>query len=140
MHHEQIFSTGKSLNFMKYSCQDAAWVAEQTRLEGSSRSTLLDTALTSRDIWLTCDTALQYSDMVGLERSISLAYSVASQRLFDIFFDKFRLMDHLKALKDYLMLGKGDFVEILMESLGSVAVGVEPSQSADSRRALSDLR
>lgn len=56
--------------------------------------------------------------MVGLERSISLAYSMASQRLFDIFFDKFRLMDHLKALKDYLMLGKGDFVEILMESLG----------------------
>jgi gamma-tubulin complex component 3 len=63
--------------------------------------------------------ALQYADMVGLERSITLAYSIASQRLFDIFFDKFRLMDHLKALKDYLMLGKGDFVEILMESLGS---------------------
>jgi gamma-tubulin complex component 3 len=58
--------------------------------------------------------------MIGLERSISLAYSIASQRLFDIFFDRFRLMDHLKALKDYLMLGKGDFVEILMESLGCV--------------------
>lgn len=56
--------------------------------------------------------------MAGLEQSISKAYSVASQRLFDIFFDKFRLMDHLKALKDYLMLGKGDFVEILMETLG----------------------
>lgn len=58
--------------------------------------------------------------MAGLERSISLAYLIASQRLFDIFFDKFHLLDHLKALKDYLMLGKGDFVEILMESLGSV--------------------
>lgn len=60
--------------------------------------------------------------MIGLERSIALAYSIASQRLFDIFFDKFRLMDHLKALKDYLMLGKGDFVEILMESLGCALV------------------
>lgn len=59
--------------------------------------------------------------MIGLERSISLAYSIASQRLFDIYFDRFRLMDHLKALKDYLMLGKGDFVEILMESLGCVS-------------------
>ena len=58
--------------------------------------------------------------MAGLERSISLAYSVASQRLFDVLFDKFRLLDHLKALRDYLMLGKGDFVEILMESLGCV--------------------
>ena len=58
--------------------------------------------------------------MAGLERSISLAYSIASQRLFDVLFDKFRLLDHLKALRDYLMLGKGDFVEILMESLGFV--------------------
>lgn len=56
--------------------------------------------------------------MAGLERSISLAYSVASQRLFSVFFTKFRLLDHLRALKDYLMLGKGDFVEILMETLG----------------------
>lgn len=56
--------------------------------------------------------------MVDLERSIALAYSKASQRLFELFFDKFRLMDHLRTLKDYLMLGKGDFVEILMEQLG----------------------
>jgi len=62
--------------------------------------------------------ALEYADMASLERSISLAYSTASQRLFELFFDKFRLMDHLRALKDYLMLGKGDFCEILMEQLG----------------------
>ena len=66
--------------------------------------------------------ALQYADMEGLERSISLAYSIASQRLFGIFFDKYRLLDHLRALKDYLMLGKGDFVEILMENLGCVVL------------------
>jgi gamma-tubulin complex component 3 len=58
--------------------------------------------------------------MADLERSIALAYSKASQRLFELFFDKFRLMDHLCTLKDYLMLGKGDFVEILMEQLGCV--------------------
>lgn len=58
--------------------------------------------------------------MAGLERSITSAYSVASQRLFDIFFEEFRLLDHLKALKDFVMLGKGDFVEVLMENLGCV--------------------
>ncbi|TNY22196.1 Spc98 family-domain-containing protein [Rhodotorula diobovata] len=93
----KIFSTGKSLNFMKYSCDDAAWVIERSRAEIRT---------------------LQYADMVDLERSIALAYSKASQRLFELFFDKFRLMDHLRTLKDYLMLGKGDFVEILMEQLG----------------------
>jgi hypothetical protein len=56
--------------------------------------------------------------MADLERSISSAYSKASERLFELFFNKFALMEHLRTLKDYLMLGKGDFVEILMEQLG----------------------
>lgn len=63
-------------------------------------------------------TALKYSDISGLERSIDAAYQVASQRLFDVFFDKFKLLDHLTALKQYLMLGHGDFADQLMDSLG----------------------
>lgn len=55
--------------------------------------------------------------MAGLERSITLAFSVASQRLFDTFFDRYRLLDHLRALKDYVMLGKGDFTQVLMYHL-----------------------
>lgn len=61
--------------------------------------------------------ALKYSDLTGLERSIDDAYSSASQRLLDIFFDKYKLLDHLRALKSYLMLGAGDFAELLMEAL-----------------------
>ncbi|KAM0789639.1 hypothetical protein ACM66B_000443 [Microbotryomycetes sp. NB124-2] len=95
----KIFSTGKSLNFMKHSCQDTTWVSDRNSSDDVKH-------------------ALEYDNMAGLERSITLAYSSASQRLFDIFFDKFRLMDHLAALKDYLLLGKGDFIEILMENLG----------------------
>lgn len=56
--------------------------------------------------------------MTGLEQSIDAAYSIASQRLFDIFFDKFKLTTHIRALRDYLLLGKGDFVELLMDNLG----------------------
>ena len=63
-------------------------------------------------------TELQYSDISGLERSIDTAYRIASQRLFDIFFEKFRLLDHLQAVKNYLLLGYGDFVDHLMETLG----------------------
>jgi len=63
---------------------------------------------------------LQYSDIAGLERSIDAAYRIASQRLFDVFFEKFRLLDHLRALKNYLLLGHGDFADQLMEALGYV--------------------
>ena len=62
--------------------------------------------------------ALKYSDIVGLERSIDTAYQIASQRLFDVFFDKYRLLDHLSALKHYLLLGYGDFTDQLMDTLG----------------------
>ena len=61
---------------------------------------------------------LKYSDISGLEQSIDTAYQIASQRLFDIFFEKFKLLDHLKALKNYLLLGHGDFASSLMEALG----------------------
>lgn len=64
--------------------------------------------------------ALKYSDLAGLERSIDDAYSLASNRLLETFFDKFKLMAHLNALKSYLLLGAGDFAELLMESIAYV--------------------
>lgn len=66
------------------------------------------------------DVALKYSDLAGLERSIDDAYSIASDRLLEIFFDKFRLLDHLRALKSYLMLGAGDFTEVLLEAISCI--------------------
>ena len=63
-------------------------------------------------------TALRYSDIPGLERSINDAYRVASQRLLNVFLEKFNLLNHLLALKHYLMLGYGDFADQLMEALG----------------------
>ena len=63
---------------------------------------------------------MKYSDLAGLEHSIDVAYSIASQRLLETFFDKFNLLDHLRALKSYLMLGAGDFTEHLMEALAYV--------------------
>ncbi|KAI0353516.1 gamma-tubulin complex DGRIP91/SPC98 component [Trametes cingulata] len=94
----KIFSTGKSLNFIRYSCHDSDWVATREKLSNTGGT-------------------LKYSDIVGLERSIDTAYQIASQRLFDVFFDKYRLLDHLLALKHYLLLGYGDFTDQLMETL-----------------------
>ncbi|WVW80143.1 hypothetical protein I302_102118 [Kwoniella bestiolae CBS 10118] len=95
---KKIFSTGRSLNFIRYSCGDSDWIETQAKLANAGR-------------------ALKYSDLAGLERSIDDAYSIASQRLLEIFFDKFVLLEHLRALKSYLMLGAGDFTELLMEAL-----------------------
>ncbi|KAF8845758.1 gamma-tubulin complex, component 3 [Paxillus ammoniavirescens] len=96
---KKIFSTGKSLNFIRYSCHDSDWVATREKMSSTGG-------------------ILKYSDIAGLERSIDSAYLTASQRLFEVFIEKFKLMDHLRALKHYLLLGHGDFAEQLMEALG----------------------
>ncbi|KAG6816919.1 hypothetical protein H0H87_001621 [Tephrocybe sp. NHM501043] len=96
----KIFSTGKSLNFIRYSCHDSDWVV--------TREKMSDTGGT-----------LKYSDIAGLERSIDAAYQIASRRLFEVFIEKFKLLDHLSALKNYLLLGHGDFADRLMEALGT---------------------
>ena len=40
-------------------------------------------------------------------------------RLIHLMADKFHLFEHLKALKNYILLGQGDFIALLMESLSS---------------------
>ena len=95
----KIFSTGKSLNFIRQSCGDGDWVAARHTISGPG-------------------VELRYTDLSGLESTIERAFTSASKRLLDIFLDEFRLLEHLRALKDYLMLARGDFVDLLMASLG----------------------
>ena len=95
----KIFSTGRSLNFIRCSCGDSDWAAASETLSASGR-------------------ALRYSDMAGLEHTIDLVFATANRRLLDIFLHKFHLLEHLRALRDYLMLVRGDFVDALLQSIG----------------------
>lgn len=97
----QIFSTGRSLNYLKYACADLKWVAQARRTDAAHELH-----------------RLTYSDLRGLKNKIDEAYQTASRRLFRIFFDKYKLLSHLRALKDYLLLGRGDFVGLLIDNLG----------------------
>ncbi|KAG0144469.1 hypothetical protein CROQUDRAFT_47284 [Cronartium quercuum f. sp. fusiforme G11] len=97
----KIYSTGKSINFIKYSCSETDW--QQTRASLFKISEKV---------------TLHYSDIAGLETNINLANLIASKQIFTIFFHKLKLLEHLKALKDYLLLGRGDFISLLIESLG----------------------
>lgn len=93
---QKIFLIGKSLNFIRHGCHDSSWV------ESYSKSA-------SRD--------LRYGDMAGLEKSIDDAYKTTMARLIELMENKFRLFEHLNALKKYLLLGAGDFIAVLLESL-----------------------
>ncbi|KAJ6071836.1 hypothetical protein N7499_009850 [Penicillium canescens] len=95
---KKIFLIGKSLNFIRYGCGDSAWV-EAYSTEASKE--------------------LRYGDTATLETSIDEAYKTTMARLISLMGERFKLFDHLRALKSYLLLGQGDFIALLMESLAS---------------------
>ncbi|CAG8703806.1 9907_t:CDS:10, partial [Cetraspora pellucida] len=95
---KQIFAIGKSLNFIRYSCHDSDWVVTNV---GADKGKLL-----------------KYGDIIALESSIDATYTATSQRLLNILFTKYKLQEHFTALKRYLLLGQGDFIQHLMTQLG----------------------
>lgn len=94
----KVFLIGKTLNFIRHGCGDAAWVDTYSK-EASKE--------------------LHYGDTANLEQSIGDAYKTTMARLIDLMANKFKLFEHLQALKKYLLLGAGDFIAVLMESLSA---------------------
>lgn len=94
----KVFLIGKSLNFIRHSCGDSQWVEAYSK---------------------TSSKELRYGDTATLEAWIDEAYKTTMQRLMQLMSDKFHLFDHLQALKNYILLGQGDFIALLMESLAA---------------------
>ncbi|KAL7950379.1 Spc98 family domain-containing protein [Trichoderma barbatum] len=95
---QKIFLIGKSLNFIRHSCGDSLWVEDYSKAASKE---------------------LRYGDTATVEVWIDEAYKTTMKRLMDLMETKFRLFAHLQALKDYILLGKGDFIALLMESLAA---------------------
>lgn len=95
---QKVFLIGKSLNFIRNSCGDSHWVEEYSK-EASKE--------------------LRYGDTATLETWIDEAYKTTMKRLMDLMANKFHLFEHLQALKNYILLGQGDFIALLMESLAA---------------------
>ncbi|OAQ97329.1 hypothetical protein LLEC1_01612 [Akanthomyces lecanii] len=95
---QKVFLIGKSLNFIRHSCGDALWVENYSRAASKE---------------------LRYGDTATIEAWIDEAHKTTMKRLMDLMANKFQLFDHLKALKNYILLGQGDFIALLMESLAA---------------------
>jgi gamma-tubulin complex component 3 len=92
---KKIFLIGKSLNFIRHSCEDLKYTGVENGLP-----------------------QLVYGDLKMMEDSIHNVYKESSARLSSLLFEKYKLRDHLKSVKRFLLLGQGDFVQNLMDTLG----------------------
>ncbi|KAK4158520.1 spindle pole body component alp6 [Chaetomidium leptoderma] len=95
---QKVFLIGKSLNFIRHSCGDSQWVDAYSK---------------------TSSKKLSYGDTATLEAWIDEAYKTTMRRLMHLMSNRFHLFDHLQALKNYILLGQGDFIALLMESLAA---------------------
>jgi hypothetical protein len=62
--------------------------------------------------------ALFMADREGdLQTMMDSAYLEISRRVLDVLIGQYKFLDHLQALRRYLLLGQGDFIHHLMELL-----------------------
>lgn len=99
----RILLIGKSINFMRVVCHDQSEVRDKRELE-------LCLGANSDELFV------PFED-TKLHAQIERFCATTSQKLLDIVLVQSNLMAHLHSIRKYLLLGQGDFVELLMENL-----------------------
>lgn len=100
----KILATGKSINFLRQVCEDHSPVNSREMLRQALEKSSAE-ALFALD---------QHSDLQSL---MDTTYLEISRRVLDVLNSKYKFMEHMQALRRYLLLGQGDFIRHLMEIL-----------------------
>uniref|UniRef100_A0A672G107 Uncharacterized protein n=1 Tax=Salarias fasciatus TaxID=181472 RepID=A0A672G107_SALFA len=100
----KVLLIGKSINFLHQVCHDRT---PPGKITPASKST--DTPK---------DAAELLSDLEGaFQEKIDAAYFDTSKYLLDVLNHNYLLLEHLQAMRRYLLLGQGDFIRHLMDLL-----------------------
>ena len=99
---EKILLTGKSVNFMRKFCGVNDWRLDIEFID-------IGSAVVS--------TFNQISKFTEFKDWVQKACDITNRKLLQVLSDKFRLSDHLLAIKRFLLFGQGDFIQYLMEIL-----------------------
>lgn len=96
-----IYNTGKTLNFLRQCCnydyKNNVEFIDYRKLIGKG------------------DTNSTFPD--EFKQYLKIVSDAAHKQLMDVLFHKFRLKMHLDAVKRFLLMGQGDFIHTLMESV-----------------------
>ncbi|XP_078049224.1 gamma-tubulin complex component 3 isoform X1 [Augochlora pura] len=103
---KKILGTGKSINFLREVCKDVTpWEGKHTNMfknftEEYKVDDLFDMDPDGR-----------------LQNMMDTAYKATSTRVVEVLTKQYHFMDHLHAIKGYLLLGQGHFIQHLMHLL-----------------------
>ncbi|KAG1703735.1 hypothetical protein DVH05_006750 [Phytophthora capsici] len=102
---KKILVIGKSINFIRQCCGNADWVMDAGQ----------ETAVIGME---TDNEGAYFAELKRLEKVIENVSNSTNEYLIRTLTEKYRLLDHCQALKRYLLLGQGDFIQYLMDLLG----------------------
>ncbi|KAG5243816.1 gamma-tubulin complex component [Salix suchowensis] len=102
---QRILRTGKSINFLRVCCDDRGWADTATEAAAAAGTT------TRRG-------SLGYGETDALETLVVEAAKRIDKHLLDVMYTRYKFKEHCLAIKRYLLLGQGDFVQYLMDIVG----------------------
>ncbi|XP_006003777.1 gamma-tubulin complex component 3 [Latimeria chalumnae] len=101
---KKVLLIGKSINFLHQVCHDQTPTAKMIAVTKSADSPKAASEL--------------LTDLEGaFQEKIDAAYFETSKYLLDVLNKNYHLLEHLKAMRRYLLLGQGDFIRHLMDLL-----------------------
>ncbi|CAN1144370.1 Gamma-tubulin complex component 3 [Linum perenne] len=102
---QRILRAGKSINFLRVCCDDRGWADAATDAAAAAGTS------TRRG-------SLGYGETDALETLVAEAAKRIDKHLLDVIYSRYKFREHCLAIKRYLLLGQGDFVQYLMDSIG----------------------
>lgn len=110
----KILATGKAIHLLRKVCADsvANSVPGYDDLKKSFESTNIESLFRSKGL-LNCGEENEF------EHLLNTAYKEVSQKALEFLFGNYKLRSHFRGLRQYLLLGQGDFIRHLMDLLGT---------------------
>lgn len=102
---QRILRTGKSINFLRVCCEDRVWADAATDAAAAAGTS------TRRG-------GLGYGETDALESLVTEAAKRIDKHLLEVMHKRYKFKEHCLAIKRYLLLGQGDFVQYLMDIVG----------------------
>ncbi len=110
----QIATTGKSICFLREICLDKSPIPGLSHIRRTTEERTGIRIASRIASFHNVDFVLE--SLLSLDwESIEEAYTTASQYLLQVLLDRYHVKMHLCALRQYLLLGQGDFVNHLMK-------------------------
>lgn len=114
----QALKIGKSLNFVRHACGENQFMVARSKpgqnAEGKARKRILSSPI----INIYVIDLFRYGSRKALTSYLDFAYMQTNAKVRTLLLEKYKLMEHMEAVKRYLLLEQGDMYQYIVDEIG----------------------